>query len=171
MLKKPLYALAAAAAVAALTLAACGDDEGDASASASSQDPVSTESIDGTDVLADANGRALYTSDQEGGGIVVCTAGCTAIWDPLLVSELDADARDLSGDFGETTRPDGGRQVTFGGSPLYTFTEEGPGELTGDGLSDSFDGTRFTWSVATVDGGGDVDDSDSSPDAGGAYGY
>ena len=163
-------AIAAAAAVAALALSACGEDEGDAAASASGQGPVSTESIDGTDVLVDANGRALYISDQEGDGNVACTAGCTAIWDPLLVSELGADARDLTGDFGATMRPDGGRQVTFGGSPLYAFTEEGPGELTGDSLTDSFDGTRFTWSAATADGGA-AGESDSRPDAGGAYGY
>jgi predicted lipoprotein with Yx(FWY)xxD motif len=155
----------------AVGLAACGDDdEGDGSANAAAGDPVSVETIDGTDVLVDADGRALYTSDQEQAGRVVCTEGCTAIWDPLLVSDLGANPEDLGADFGSVARPDGGRQLTLSESPLYRFTEEGPGELSGDGVVDSFDGTEFTWSAATS-GAEPASDGSSSPSDGGPYGY
>ena len=57
--------------------------------------------------------------------------------------------------FGERggVRTDGGRQLTFKGLPLYSFTEEGPGQLDGDGFVDDFDGTRFEWAAATTGGG------------------
>jgi hypothetical protein len=49
-------------------------------------------------------------------------------------------------------RPDGSQQVTLDGAPLYTFTQEGPGEVTGDGASDSFGGEDFTWHAVTPSG-------------------
>jgi predicted lipoprotein with Yx(FWY)xxD motif len=159
--------------VAALILAACGDDDdddGDASATATSSEAISTESIDGTDVVVDADGRALYTADQEQGGEVLCTAGCLEIWDPVLVSELGADPESFGSGFADVRRPDGGRQLTLDGSPLYAFTEEGPGELTGDGLVDSFAGTEFSWSAAVSGDTASSDSSDDAPSGGGAYG-
>jgi predicted lipoprotein with Yx(FWY)xxD motif len=163
-------------AALALALGACGDDDDDATAASSGGgEAVSTQSIDGTDVLVDADGRALYFASQEQDGKVLCTASCTDIWDPLLVSDLGTDPASLGSEYGEVKRPDGGRQLTFDGAPLYAFTEEGPGELTGDGFVDSFDGTEFTWNAAasgdtasTDSSGSDSSDTDSG--GGGAYG-
>ena len=45
--------------------------------------------------------------------------------------------------------PGGKSQVTFGGKPLYTFVQDSPGQPTGNGAMDSFDGTSFTWTAAT----------------------
>jgi predicted lipoprotein with Yx(FWY)xxD motif len=165
---KQLLALVAVIAVGAVGLAACGDDSDDDSATAAASEPLATQTIDGTEVFVDADGRALYTSEQEQSGEVVCTASCLEIWEPLLASELDG--ADLGGDFGTLKRPDGGRQLTLSGSPLYTFAEEGPGELTGDGLVDSFDGTEFTWNAATSGEAATSDESDSSSSGGGGYG-
>jgi predicted lipoprotein with Yx(FWY)xxD motif len=164
--------LAALAAVAALALAACGDDDDDdeAAAAAGGSEPVATQSIDGTDVFVDPDGRALYFADQEASGKVLCTASCTEIWDPALLSELGADPESLGSEFGEVKRPDGGRQLTFEGAPLYSFTEEGPGELTGDGFVDSFDGTEFSWNAAVSGDSASSDTSDSDSSGGGAYG-
>jgi predicted lipoprotein with Yx(FWY)xxD motif len=154
-------------AAAALGLGACGgddDDDGGSDATASSG-AVSVESIDGTDVLVDPQGRALYSADQERGGEVLCTAECASIWDPVPASDGDSAPADLK--LGEVERPDGGMQLTYEGSPLYAFTEEGPGELTGDGFVDSFDGTRFSWTAATAGGGsGSQDQTDSDDSAG-----
>jgi hypothetical protein len=47
--------------------------------------------------------------------------------------------------------------------PLYSFTQDGPGEVTGDGFKDAFDGKRFTWNVVAVGGSaGSSSSSDSS---------
>jgi predicted lipoprotein with Yx(FWY)xxD motif len=163
--------LGALLAVLALALGACGDDDDDATAASSGGgEAVSTQSIDGTDVLVDADGRALYFASQEQKGKVLCTGSCTEIWDPLPVSELGGDPASLGSEFGEVKRPDGGRQLTFDGAPLYAFTEEGPGELTGDGVVDRFNGTEFTWNAAASGDDTSSDSSDMDSSGGGAYG-
>ena len=43
------------------------------------------------------------------------------------------------------TRPDGTKQVTDDGKPLYTFTEDSKGKVTGNDFSDDFNGQQFTW--------------------------
>ena len=57
-------------------------------------------------------------------------------------------------DLGTVKRPDGGQQLTFKGMPLYTFTQEGAGQLDGDGVADDFNGTHFVWTAATSTGPG-----------------
>jgi predicted lipoprotein with Yx(FWY)xxD motif len=163
--------LVALVAAAVLGLGACGgddDDDGGSDATASSG-AISVESIDGTDVLVDSQGRAMYSADQERGGEVLCTAQCASIWDPVPASDGDPAPADLK--LGEVERPDGEMQLTYDGNPLYTFTEEGPGELTGDGFVDSFDGTRFSWSAATAAGGSEPQSPDDSDDSAGFPAY
>jgi predicted lipoprotein with Yx(FWY)xxD motif len=162
---------------AALGLAACGgddDDSGSASATTSgggtaSAGGVSVQSIDGTDVLADSDGRALYSSDEEGGGKVLCTDSCTSVWKPVPESEGGGASSDLK--LGEVDRPDGEKQLTYNGAPLYSFTEEGSGELSGDGVSDSFGGNSFTWHAATTGASGSSGATTTDDSSGGAPGY
>ena len=148
---------ALAVAVAALLLAACGGGEGDDNANAGPADGagsgiVSIQDVDGTNVLADSEGRTLYTSDVEQGGRVLCTGACTSFWEPIAGSanEARSASSDLDLDLGVIERPDGDRQLTFEGLPLYSFTEEGPGQLDGDGFVDDFEGTHFEWVAATT---------------------
>jgi predicted lipoprotein with Yx(FWY)xxD motif len=169
-----------AAGALALGLAACGGDDdngGSAAATTSSGGTasaggVSTQTVDGTDVLVDSDGQALYSPDEEQGGKVLCTGSCTSIWKPVPASEGAGAPSDL--DLGEVDRPDGPKQLTYQGAPLYTFTEEGSGELTGDGFKDSFGGTSFTWHAATTTAGasGSSESSGGGASGGsGGYGY
>jgi predicted lipoprotein with Yx(FWY)xxD motif len=171
-------AIAAIAVGAAFALAACGDDSSDdggatAAAMGSGAETVSVDSVaDAGDVLVDADGAALYTPDQEASGKIECaSADCTEIWMPVTVSgESPTGSSDIQDTLGTLKRPDGDTQVTFDGKPLYTFTEEGPGEVTGEGFEDTFDGTHFVWHVVTptgaASGGGGGDSSGSSSDSG-----
>jgi predicted lipoprotein with Yx(FWY)xxD motif len=166
------------ALAAALGLAACGGGgqaTGQASAgqaTTGSRETLTTQSIDGMTVLVDSQGRALYSPDQERSGKVVCTAGCTAIWQPLAVSGKATAPGALAKDVGTVKRPDGGQQATFDGRPLYTFTQEGPGQLTGDGFKDSFDGTSFTWHAVLASGKTpSASTTTTSPPASSGYGY
>ena len=136
--------------MAAIGLAACGSDEGSATAESSATETVSVQSIgDAGDVLVDSQGAALYSPDQEANGKILCTGECEAIWKPLVASSGKPTASsDVGGTIGTVKRSDGSEQATFDGAPLYTFTEEGPGEVTGDGVADSFGGQDFTWHVA-----------------------
>jgi hypothetical protein len=41
-------------------------------------------------------------------------------------------------------------QATYNGMPLYSFTQDQAGQVTGDGFKDAFGGQQFTWHVVTV---------------------
>ena len=162
---------AALTAAAALLLAACGGSNDSRAAEPAPDTPartVSVESVAGVgDVLVDASGAALYAAQQEADGSIVCTGACTTIWQPLTLSGAGSPTAEagLSSPLGVVRRPEGGRQVTFGGRPLYRFDlDQTPGTVTGNGFSDSFDGREFTWHVATPTGVS-TSDSNSSPDA------
>jgi predicted lipoprotein with Yx(FWY)xxD motif len=156
-------AIGALGAALLLAVAGCGDDSSDdgssASAAGSSTTTVSVEAIDGVgDVLVDSNGAALYTADQEMDGKVRCTDSCAATWIPLTLpgGGEPSGPDDVSDELGVAQRPGGERQLTFGGQPLYSFADDpSAGQVTGDGLSDTFDGRLFSWQVATADDGSD----------------
>jgi predicted lipoprotein with Yx(FWY)xxD motif len=144
-----------------VAVAGCGDDSDDGDAGSAGSDSaaaattVSVESVEGVgDVLVDSDGAALYTADQERDGKVRCTADCADIWIPLTLPGGDepSGSDDLSGELGVAKRPGGERQVSFEGKPLYRFADDGmPGEVSGDGLSDTFSGRMFSWQVVTTD--------------------
>jgi predicted lipoprotein with Yx(FWY)xxD motif len=168
---KTLVLAAALMAAVMLLLAACGGGDDSGAAEPTPGDTartVSVESVDGVgDVLVDATGAALYAAEQEADGSIVCTGACTTIWKPLTLSGTEAPTAEagLSSPLDVVRRPDGARQVTFGGRLLYRFElDESPGTVTGNGLTDSFDGREFTWHVATPMGVS-TSDSNSSPDA------
>ena len=144
---------AVAVGLAAVVLAACGGgNEGSSTSSAASPGTVAVRSVDNTRVLTDSTGRTLYSADVEKGGRILCTAGCTSFWNPVSASSTQAKsaAANLNLDLGVVKRPGGARQLTFDGKPLYSFTEERPGQLKGNGFVDDFHGTQFTWTAAAA---------------------
>jgi predicted lipoprotein with Yx(FWY)xxD motif len=167
-----------AISAAALTLAACGGDDGDDSSEASASAPaagsevVSIQNVDGMDVLADSEGRTLYTADVEREGIL-CTEACTSFWDPALASNDEARSASaaLGIDLDVIARPDGEQQLSLEGLPLYTFTEEDPGQLEGDGFVDDFEGAHFEWEVAAAPGGAGSSSSEPSSESSGVSPY
>jgi predicted lipoprotein with Yx(FWY)xxD motif len=139
-----------AAAVAALTMAACGSSGSGGGSSGTTT--VSLKQLPGAGtVLVDAQGRALYAADQEAGGKIRCTGACNQFWLPLTVSK-GSPSGDAGGTLGVVERPDGARQVTLDGKPLYTFSEDTAGKVTGNGFSDAFGGQKFDWKVITSSG-------------------
>jgi predicted lipoprotein with Yx(FWY)xxD motif len=159
------YSAGVAVAIGALVLVGCGgDDDGGAATSAGI---VSIENVGGSDVLADAQGRTLYTAAVEKGGKILCVDACTSFWKPVVASPAEADraADELGADLSVLERPDGAQQLTFDGLPLYTFAEEDAGQLEGDGFVDDFQGTHFEWQAARPDGGAAPTGQD------GRYGY
>ena len=167
----------------ALTACGGGDDSDDSGMSASASpargtETVSIKAIGGFDgVLVDSQGAALYTSDKDTAKKIACTDGCATMWLPLAApasGQPTSSDSSIGEKLGTVQRPDGTSQVTFDGNPLYSFVDDGTGEVTGNGFTDSFNGTTFTWTVATVgDSAGDSSDSsagDSGGDSGGAIG-
>jgi predicted lipoprotein with Yx(FWY)xxD motif len=166
----------AVVALLALGLAACGGDDDSDSASADGMgsgggnQTVATQSVSGVgDVLVDSSGMALYTNDVDTTTRITCTDQCAAEWLPLAApsgGEPTSDDSAIQDKLGTMQRPDGSSQVTFDGLPLYTFVDDTPGQVTGDGFSDSFAGTTFTWTVAATDGAASDSSSDSTTDSG-----
>ncbi|HEY2878484.1 hypothetical protein [Nocardioides sp.] len=158
--------------IGVLALAGCGSN-GDSQSSGAgdtgrgSGTVVTVSDASGRSVLVDSDGRALYVSDQEKSGKVLCTSGaCGAIWTPLTVPDQNSLTvpPPLAPKLGTVARPDGTTQVTMAGRPLYTFSfDHSAGQVNGDGTKDSFDGTDFTWHVATPSG--NVAAAETSPSA------
>jgi predicted lipoprotein with Yx(FWY)xxD motif len=148
-------AIGAALAALAVGVAACGGGNDEQPAGAAATDAtVSVEQVDGVGaVLVDRSGKALYTADQEKDGTIRCVGGCLSIWLPLEASGTPTGSGDVTGKLATVKRPDGAMQVTYDGKPLYRFAEDsGPGTVGGDGVSDSFGGTAFTWHAVTTSG-------------------
>ena len=170
---RTFHVAAAAALALVLGFTACGgdsdDDNADASAAGSNTaTTVALESVDGVgEVLVDSEGAALYTADQEMDGKVRCTDSCADTWIPLTLSGngQPTASDDVPGDLGMAERPGGQRQVSYDGQPLYTFADDPmAGEVTGDGLSDTFDGDLFSWRVVKT--GGETEGAGAQPDVG-----
>jgi predicted lipoprotein with Yx(FWY)xxD motif len=150
-----------------LTLAACGGSSyggGSSSSVSATTSSAQTGAVVkttasaalGSTVLTDSSGMTLYTLSAEQNGKFICTsAPCTQVWHALGAPASGAPSGVAS--LGTVTRPDGTKQVTYKGLPLYTFAQDQhPGEAKGQGVKDV-----GTWSAATVS-------SAAAPAAGGS---
>jgi predicted lipoprotein with Yx(FWY)xxD motif len=109
---------------------------------------VGERRLSGHQILTAANGHTLYSLSAEQKGKFVCTrtSGCLSIWHPLLVPRGATLAGPVK--LGTIARPEGGRQATYRGRPLYTFgQDQKPGQARGEGLKDV-----GTWHAARVKG-------------------
>jgi predicted lipoprotein with Yx(FWY)xxD motif len=156
----------------AILVTACGSGGGGSSSGSAdmSSGLVSTSSVDGSSTFADAAGKTLYSADVEANGQIKCVDSCTTFWQPLMatVKQAKQASTRLGVTFGVVDRPDGETQLTFRDLPLYTFAEEGVGQLTGNGFTDDFQGTHFEWSAVGADGSAAPS---PSTNRGGGYGY
>jgi len=145
----------ALASGALVVLVSCGNsnDSSEPRASGSSGEFVSVASVEGADVLVDAQDHTLYSADVEKDGQIRCVDACTSFWKPMAASAADVTRanEDLRDALGIVNRPGGESQLTYDGLPLYTFAAEGAGELRGEGFTDDFQGTSFVWLAATTD--------------------
>jgi predicted lipoprotein with Yx(FWY)xxD motif len=158
--------LSAAAALAIAAIAALVTVGASHAAVAAKQPVVRTakSAALGQTILVDRHGMTLYDLSVERHGRFVCTtSACLALWKPLVVAKgtTPAGAKGL----GTVRRPDGRRQVTYNGAPLYTFTQdEARGDVTGNGFRDV-----GVWRPATLSGTAPF--APSVPSTGGGYRY
>ena len=84
-----------------------------------------------------SGGATLYRFDKDTPKppSTTCNGACATTWPPLLIT---GGAPALSGVeqslVGTVTRPDGARQVTLNGWPLYRYSKDTPGAATGEGI-------------------------------------
>lgn len=168
-------ALVASALVASLLLAACGGggkttsshSRASASATNASSETVKTASSSLGSILVNEKGMTLYHLSAERNGKFICTSSsCTGIWHPLTVSTGATPSGEV-GSLGTVKRPDGTTQVTYKGSPLYTFAQDQQsGETNGQGIKDV-----GTWTVIMVASTSSSSTSSAAGSSEGRYGY
>jgi predicted lipoprotein with Yx(FWY)xxD motif len=98
-------------------------------------------------VLVNKKGLTLYSLSAERKGKFICTdKTCLSFWHPLVVPAGDTPTG--ASNLATVKRPDGRRQVTFKGGPLYTFAgDHAKGDAKGQGFKDV-----GTWHAAAVSG-------------------
>jgi len=179
------------AGAAALMLAACGssgsvkaNSTGGTSAttaSSGSSNPVTISAATvaglGT-VLVNGSGQTLYMLTTDTGGKISCTDtnGCTKIWPDTELPSGQTAAQAGTGIqaslLSTVKDASGGRYVTYGGWPLYTYSgDSSTGQSGGERVNDKWG----TWYVLGVDGKpikarttGTVQTSTTAPQSGGA---
>ena len=135
----PAAAKAAAIAAAGLTvvaLALFGLVVAGASAPppAATATGLTTTTIGGTTVLANAQGRTLYSFAPDTPAASRCYGSCAVYWPP--VTGTTAAGQGQPGTVTTITRTDGSHQLTYNGHPLYTYIgDTAPGQARGNNLN------------------------------------
>ncbi|ALV41785.1 hypothetical protein AU252_11995 [Pseudarthrobacter sulfonivorans] len=157
--------LAAAALIAALS--GCGGSPGTTTTTPAATSPAATSaaptagsptaaaavdlktaSSSAGNIVVDAAGMSVYffTKDVKDSGTSACTGACLTAWPPLLTTAAKPAAEGVTGTLGTITTPDGAKQVTLNGLPLYYFAQDKkPGDVLGQGVND-------VWYLATPAG-------------------
>jgi len=82
--------------------------------------------------LADPSGRPLYTYNADSSGVSNCTGSCLSNWPAYTVTSTVAN---LPSGVSTIKRADNGQtQYTYNGMPLYYFTGDSAGKVTGNGV-------------------------------------
>jgi predicted lipoprotein with Yx(FWY)xxD motif len=167
--------ITSAIATIAIGLAACGSDNKTGSAGSAGAPTVSVANARGVgNLLVDASGKALYSPDVEAKGTIKCVDACASFWKPVTTTTTPTAGAGAP-TLGTVNRPDGTKQVTADGHPLYTFVNDSAGKVTGNGFTDDFGGQHFTWHVvmsngSTGGGSGSTPTPTTAPAGGGGYG-
>lgn len=174
-----LMKLSIPAIAVSLLIAACGSS----SKTSSSTSTQASQSASGSGtvvktasnpslgtILVNSQGMTLYHLSGEQNGKFICTSSaCVGVWHPLTVSSASMPSGQVSA-LATVKRPDGTLQVTYKGTPLYTFAQDQQaGEANGQGIKDV-----GTWSAVTISATGISSSTTSTPapaSGGGGYGY
>jgi predicted lipoprotein with Yx(FWY)xxD motif len=154
----------------ALAVAACGSSSNKStSSSAASKPAASTSTPTTSSTAASANQAALITTkkasklgtivaygpqkltvylfEADKGSSSSCTGACTHSWPPITGTP-QAGGGAVSSDLGTITRPDGTKQVTYKGHPLYLFVKDkDDGDTYGQGVNE-FGANWYTLSAS-----------------------
>jgi predicted lipoprotein with Yx(FWY)xxD motif len=164
--RRPVFALLAVLALAAAACTSGGGATGQPSTAAASPStpaasPSATESASPTESeateeeeykieVAEASSIGKYLTGEDGKTLYIfkndtkanestCTGGCAEKWPPFVLDEGEqAEAGDgVTGKIATFDRPDGTKQVSYDGKPLYYYqADTKAGDLNGQGIGD-----------------------------------
>jgi predicted lipoprotein with Yx(FWY)xxD motif len=183
-----LLKLCLPAIAASLLIAACGSSSSSnttssaasaqpaaqTSSSSSSAAVVKTASSSLGTILVDSHGMTLYHLSGEQNGKFICTSSaCLGVWHPLIAPSSGTPNGEV-GSLATVKRPEGTVQITFKGTPLYTFTgDQQSGETKGQGIKDVGTWTAVTTGSSTPPSTSSSSGAEKSSGGGssGAYAY
>ncbi len=154
---RPIWGAAGLAALA-LTVSACASSGSSSSganstpaagtsSSAAGGNTVSQTTVGGQQVLTNAKGDVLYWFAIDTPTTSKCSGSCLTFW-PVVAGPVTA-VSGVTCTLGTITRPDGSKQATYDGHPLYTFAgDKAPGQNKGNGVNAS----GGLWWEMTVNG-------------------
>jgi predicted lipoprotein with Yx(FWY)xxD motif len=98
---------------------------------------ITTKSGPSGNYLTDGSGRAVYFFMADSTDKTRCTGPCLAAWPAVYATGTpSASGSALSANLGAFTRPNGKKQMTYKGLPLYYFAgDTGAGMTAGQGIS------------------------------------
>jgi predicted lipoprotein with Yx(FWY)xxD motif len=185
-----LLRLSLPALAVSVLLAACGSSSSSntTSAAATNQPAAQTSSSSSSaivktasnstlgTILVNSQGMTLYHLSGEQNGKFICTSSaCLGVWHPLIAPSSGTPSGEV-GSLGTVKRPDGTVQVTYKGTPLYTFAQDKQaGETNGQGIKDvgtwSAVTTSSTSTPAASTGSSSEAEKSSGGSSGGGYAY
>jgi predicted lipoprotein with Yx(FWY)xxD motif len=149
------------------TAAAAGASSGPAAASSGTTLKATT--IGGTQVLTNAAGFTLYWFAPDTPTASKCTGSCATYWPPVTGPATAGSG--VTGTVGVITRPDGTKQATYNGHPLYTYAgDSAPGQNKGNGLNVS-GGLWYQVPVSGTAPAATTAPAAATSSAAGGYGY
>jgi predicted lipoprotein with Yx(FWY)xxD motif len=142
-------AVSVVAAVAGFTIASAAGSSTPNQSVAATTVRTATATVQGTTetILVDAKGLPLYLYKPDSSSTSHVTGQLAALWPPLV-----ATAPTVEGASGTLTSvaTTNGRQVAYNGHFLYTFVEDRPGHVTGQGVQSFFVATPNMSSTASA---------------------
>ena len=127
-----------------------GASSSSAAAGGSGSTVITTVSSAAGTFLANGSGHAVYLWTKDSTGMSACSGACAGAWPPVTTTgTVTASGGAKSSDLGTITRPDGTKQVTYDGHPLYLFSgDSGSGMASGQGN----DGFGAKWWLVSPSG-------------------
>lgn len=107
-----------------------------------------TASSDKGEIVVDGKGMSVYyfTKDVKDSGKSNCTGDCLVAWPPVLTTNDTPTVEGVTGKVGTIDTPDGKKQVTIEGMPVYLWEKDkAPGDITGQGVGN-------VWYLVAPDG-------------------
>ena len=89
-------------------------------------------------IVVDGKGMSVYyfTKDTKDSGTSACTGGCLAAWPPVFTTSATPSVEGVTGTLGTITTPDGKKQVTINGMPIYYYAKDkAAGDITGQDVN------------------------------------
>ena len=148
---------ATAGSTATVTSSAMSSSTGMSTATASSAALKVTTNSSLGQIVVTGSGMTVYRFDQDTASPSKsnCTGGCASAWPPVLATgsgtpQVSGVSASL---VGEITRPDGTKQVTLAGWPLYTYAgDSAAGATSGQGSGGSWWAVTPTGAKASTSG-------------------